>query len=420
MKKETFIRLIDAYLQGSATSEERRIVETYYQKLEQKGKTLLRAKDEQALKQAILSNIIAGVEAADQAKTSAKINSSTTIESSIASSTTIKSSTTIESVRESKTLTLKLWKLSAAVAAAAAAITLGVWLYYSSTTSRHAEFISASRLANDIAPGKNTATLTLDNGKTILLSDSKTGVVIGKDKFVYNDGSEIPDQVRDDAGARHDKAEMFIVSTPRGGQYQVVLPDGTKVWLNAESKMSFPSQFIGRERKVLLTSGEAYFEVTRNKSMPFIVESEGANSRPGQRLTVLGTHFNINNYADEGSTRTTLLEGSVKINEATILKPGQQSVLTNNSIEVKQIDPADILDWKNEEFVFNEQTITDIMRKVSRWYDVGIVFTQNIDTEQTFSGKVSRNKRISEVLKIMQSTGQVNFRIEGRTVYVIK
>jgi transmembrane sensor len=361
----------------------------------------------------------------------------------------------------------RMWPRVAVVAAAVAAITLGTWLYVNEIASSRKASRNDEVVMNDIAPGKQGATITLADGKVIQLSGSKSGVVIS-DELTYNDGTVISSSLlsssslrgRDSAsrsnlpGRGPSTTQILTANTAKGQAYQITLPDGTRVWLNADTKISFPSQFIGRQRKVLLTNGEAYFEVTKNKTKPFIVESPGTNGRPGQQVTVLGTHFNISTYPDETTTKTTLLEGSVSVSSlltstaraelgsvsqltspslrgkrsdeaiskgaAVYLKPNEQASLKGDALTITQIDPADILDWKNEEFVFNEQTITDIMRKVSRWYNINVVYTQNIDPKQTFSGKVSRTKKISEVLKIMASTGQVNFRIEGRTVYVNK
>jgi transmembrane sensor len=342
--------------------------------------------------------------------------------------------------------TVRLFPRIAVAAAAVAAITLGVWFYYaSSINGRHPEFSSGSPLANDIAPGRNTATITLANGKTITLSDAKVGVVIGDNKLAYNDGSKI-----DDSSLRGIEAisSTLTASTPRGGTYQITLPDGTKAWLNAASSIKFPSSFAGAKQRRIEMTGEVYLEVTKDKKHPFIVESKG------QEVEVLGTHFNINSYADEGSTKTTLLEGSVRVSsllssramakdlgptglgttallgpsklgmtgslgEAAILKPGQQSIISGSKrIAVANVDANDAVDWKNEEFVFKRETLQSIMRKVSRWYDVEVVYDKGIDVTETFSGVVSRKKNISEVLQLMGLNGQLKFKIENKKVYI--
>jgi transmembrane sensor len=369
---------------------------------------------------------------------------------------------------------IKLWPRIAGVAAAVAAIVLCTWLYYSANTPRHPEFISGSPLANDIAPGKNTATLTLANGQTINLSDAKTGVVIDAGSLKYNDGTDVAsslrggttrqphtsDEIAASRNAPRNDDMMLTAATPRGGQYQITLPDGTRVWLNADSKISFPAQFIGKERKVLLLNGEAYFEVakltrpslrggTHETSsgqavrIPFIVESKG------QQVEVLGTHFNISAYNDEEATKTTLLEGSVRVSSLrggthetssgqavrqshdeiatsrraprndVILKPNQQAVLTANKLDVITANIEQILAWKNGQFAFQKQSLQEIMWGISRWYDVEVVFEPGFESIP-FTGSVSRFKNISSVLHILELTGKVHFKIEGRRVTVMK
>jgi len=316
----------------------------------------------------------------------------------------------------------RLWPRIAVAAAAVVAITLGVWLYEiasSRSVSRSDEIVQ-----NDIAPGRNTATLTLANGKTVTLSDAKTGVMINASKFTYSDGTVLDPSSRGTEGSldhttsrdvssrRHDgKGNNIAVATPRGGTYQVVLPDGTEVWLNADSKISFPTQFAETKRRVSL-EGEAYFQVAKDKKHPFIVESKG------QQVEVLGTHFNISSYADEGSVKTTLLEGSVNVN-GTILRPNQQAILKGSALQIKTVDPSVAIAWKNGEFVFNEEPLQDIMRMVARWYDVEVVY-ENIDKNKPFGGSVSRFENISKVLEKLELTGSVHFKIEGRRVTVSK
>lgn len=294
------------------------------------------------------------------------------------------------------------WPFIAAAASILILISVGLWFY----NTRHPQGSLATKdlFANDIAPGKNTATLTLANGKTIILSDAKSGVVVGGD-LRYNDGS----LVRNSSGTH----EVLTASTPRGGTYQVTLPDGSKVWLNAATSIKFPSTFKGLvNRKVELIGGEAYFEVAKNKAQPFVVESNG------QMVEVLGTHFNINSYADEGSIKTTLLEGSVKVNNM-VLKPNQQSVLSSNKINIRSVDAQSEIAWKNGDFNFNNESIQDIMKQLSRWYDIEIKYEGEI-TQDMYYAKISRNRNISEVLKRLEEAKGVHFKIEGRKVIVTK
>ncbi|MBB5439514.1 ferric-dicitrate binding protein FerR (iron transport regulator) [Pedobacter sp. AK017] len=322
-----------------------------------------------------------------------------------------------------------LWPGIAIAAAAVAAIVFGLFFF---KAPRHSEPGSGSAsYTNDIAPGKNTATLTLANGKTIILSDVKTGVIVNADKLSYNDGTAV------EHGYPGEGRDEVVMSTPRGGMYQLTLPDGSHVWLNADTKISFPSQFIGKERKILLLYGEAYFEAAKNKQKPFVVESDG------QLVTVLGTHFNISAYKDEGAIKTTLLEGSVRVSlsrgkrsekngplsyrrqdgqegEAVVLKPNQQSLVTENrSISIKPVDIEQVVAWKNSQFMFESENIQTIMKMVERWYNVDVVYTGEI-TDEKFGGGVSRFDNVSKVLKSLESTGKVHFKIEGRKIYVSK
>ncbi|MDR6784323.1 transmembrane sensor [Pedobacter africanus] len=306
----------------------------------------------------------------------------------------------------------RLWtKLSVAIAAAVAAIVLGIWFY----NAPHPEGSEATRAllnyANDIAPGKNTATLTLANGKTITLSDAKNGVAVDGSKLVYNDGTAVTA-----ASPKIDSTIMLTAATPRGGTYQIILPDGSKVWLNAASSLKFPSIFNkGTSRKVRLT-GEAYFEIAKDKTRPFIVATDK------QEVEVLGTHFNVNSYADEPIAKTTLLEGSVKIsafNAAEILKPGEQASLKGNRINVENVDTEAAIAWKNGNFVFDDEDLESIMRKIARWYDMEVYY-QDKPQKPSSLGILSRSKNLSALLKILESSGEVHFKVEGRRIIVMK
>jgi ferric-dicitrate binding protein FerR (iron transport regulator) len=204
------------------------------------------------------------------------------------------------------------------------------------------------------------------------------------------------------------------LSTPRGGQYQLVLPDGSKVWLNASSSIHFPTAFAGHERNVELT-GEAYFEIAKNKQKPFHVNVNG------MQVEVLGTHFNVNAYGDEGAIKTSLLEGSVKIKKGNIsglLKPGQQGVLKKNStdLEIKNADMNEAIAWKNGLFEFDGADIKSIMREIGRWYDVDVVYAGKVP-DRRFEGKISRDAQLSDVLKIL-ALSNVKFSVEGKKIIV--
>lgn len=321
-----------------------------------------------------------------------------------------------------------LWTRIVAAAAILLVIGAGVWFYQSYRNADHINILAK----NDIAPGKNAATLTLANGKIINLSDAKTGLVIDASKFTYNDGSKVQVSSRTESLSSDEKSDPSLrgssgdpslygkavtMNTPRGGTYQIKLSDGTQVWLNASSSLKFPASFVSlKERKVELT-GEGYFEVAKNKALPFIVISKG------QQVEVLGTHFNISSYKEDVAVKTTLLEGSVKVKsnkESLLLMPGQQSILINGKTKVIQVQTEDVVAWKSGYFMFNNESLEDIMLKVARWYDVDVEY-KNVSTRKiTFFGTVSRFSNISEVLRKLELTGEVKFEIEGKRIIVIE
>lgn len=277
--------------------------------------------------------------------------------------------------------------------------------------------LTAQHENNDVRPGGNKAILTLADGSEISLTDaadgklaSQSGITITKTQ----DGALIYEIGKASPGAA---AQYNTISTPAGGQYQVNLPDGSKVWLNAMSSLKYPTLFGRTDRKVTL-SGEAYFEIAKDQQRPFTVVSNGAGK--AQEVTVLGTHFNINSYTDEAATKTTLLEGSVKVSSGTnakTLKPGQQSAVSDQ-ILISEVDVNQALDWKNNSFYFVDENIRTIMRRLSRWYDIDVVYEGKVP-EFGFGAEISRGKRLSEVLKALETTEKVHFKIEGRRVTVM-
>nr|WP_121271412.1 FecR family protein [Pedobacter schmidteae] len=292
-------------------------------------------------------------------------------------------------------------------AAAAAIIVIAstvVWLYRSDTPKP-----KESSYANDVAPGKNAATITLANGKTINLSDAKNGVIIDASKLTYNDGTVI------DAHDGQQASAPQTISTPAGGTYQVRLPDGTRVWLNAASSLKYPASFAAfKERKVELR-GEAYFEVNKDKTHPFIVKTNR------QEVQVLGTHFNVNAYASEKGDYTTLLEGSVKVNHSAksyLLKEGEQAAVTAATVKIAQVNTDEVVDWKNGNFNFQDKDITSIMTTLERWYNIEVVYEGEV-TNIGFNAELSRNNTLVHVLKVLEKTGSVKFKVEGRRVTVM-
>lgn len=269
---------------------------------------------------------------------------------------------------------------------------------------------------NKIIPGGNKAILTLANGSQIVLESAKKGVLANQQNIIVNKTAD-GKLVYDASQKQQDNAELQsgynTISTPNGGQYQVVLPDGTRVWLNAASSLKFPVAFTGKERNVEL-SGEGYFEVAKNRAMPFRVTVNHST------VEVLGTHFNIMGYADEKSTNTTLLEGSVKIisgNNQKLIVPGEQARV-NGAIEVAKVNAAQAVEWKNGNFNFSHENIETIMRKVARWYNVSVQY-QGAITNEGFVGTVPRSENITEVLNALELTGLVHFKIIERRVIVM-
>lgn len=261
----------------------------------------------------------------------------------------------------------------------------------------------------DILPGSDRAVLTLGNGQIIVL-DTSHGQIIQNGALTVNNDSGLLNYYGKAA-----MAEYHTLSVPRGGQYKLQLPDGTDVWLNAASSITYPTAFTGRERTVEIT-GEAYFEVAKMKQKPFRVKS--AN---GSEIEVLGTHFNVNAYADEPSVVATLLEGSIRFSKANkhyLMKPGQQARL-NKAGEIDIISNANIdavTAWRNGYFYFDGTDLQTVMRQIARWYDVTVTYEGKIP-DMKFSGEISKSNNASLVLKMLEAT-RVRFEIEGNKIIV--
>lgn len=297
-------------------------------------------------------------------------------------------------------------------------LSAGLLIWRSQQPAGKKQSYAAAPANKKILPGGNMAYLTMANGAVIKLNGRKngklatqTGVQISKVKdgvLAYNNESG--------AGQNPNEPAYNMINIPRGGQYQLVLADGTRVWLNSASSLKYPIAFYGKERKVEL-SGEAYFEVAKNPSKPFTVSVNGIS------VKVLGTHFNVMAYEDEKDVTTTLLEGSVKLmhhDHQALLKPGQQGMLNNQqtAFNIKNVDVDDAVAWKNGFFVFNDEDIQTIMKRISRWYDVDVIFPEKFK-RKNFGGTVSRFKDVSEVLHSLELTGSVHFRTEGRRITVM-
>jgi ferric-dicitrate binding protein FerR (iron transport regulator) len=282
-------------------------------------------------------------------------------------------------------------------------------------------------IVKDIPPGGNKAILTLADGATISLDDAKKGDIARDGNAQIVKGGDSGTLIYHAVAGNQQAVAYNTITTPRGGQYQLALSDGSKVWLNASSSLHFPTTFSGAERAVELT-GEGYFEIARNTAMPFSVRVNGVT------VHVLGTHFNINAYHDEPVVRTTLIEGAVKVEmggQHVLLRPGQQAVATSArtaggmaaggaeaSLRLNpEADLEEVMAWKEGIFNFKNLDIESIMRQISRWYDVEVVYAGGKKPEGHFSGMISRNTPALTVLKMLEYGG-VRFTIESKKIVI--
>jgi len=313
---------------------------------------------------------------------------------------------------------------------AAAAIFTGVLataLYYFAgrkTGGQTAVTKPAITISKDVLPGGNKALLTLADGSTIVLDSAKEGALSrqGNTQVIKLNNGQLAYKAKGQAGV----VLYNTISTPKGGTYKIILPDDTKVWLNAASSLRFPTAFTGGERNVDIT-GEAYFEVAslvggNGKKVPFIVHVNEGQGNGGMKVEVLGTHFNIMAYADEKAAKTTLLEGAVKVTQGSnsvLLSPMQQARASNSGNDLKVTDHVDTNQetaWVNGMFQYNDADFATIMRQLCRWYDVEVNYTGAVPADH-FTGKMPRNLSLAKVLKILELS-DVHFRIEGKKIIV--
>ena len=380
--KKAFSKIIKKYLKGKASDSEVSFLEKYYNHFEKESSFTWRlsVNDKENLERELFAGILQ--------KTTKK--------------------------KKIFQLSKICWYKQAAAALILLFIGLGTYYNFIATNDSETTVITTPVLAKkDLPPGGNRAILTLSNGSTVVLDSTGNGFVTQQSNTQIVKTAK--GQLSYTTLNQNSKELVYnSVSTPRGGQYQLVLPDGTKVWLNAASSIRFPVAFVGKERKVTIT-GEAYFEVAKDKKKPFIVSSANMD------IEVLGTHFNVSAYAEESIVKTTLLEGSVKINNKkseVYLVPGQQSQLNNSGqFSIKNnIDLDKEIAWTRGKFQFNSNTIQEIMLQLSRWYDVEVIYQGKVSSE-TFSAIVKRSSNISQVLKLMEASG-VKFDIEGKKICV--
>ncbi|WP_316786559.1 FecR family protein [Pedobacter frigiditerrae] len=310
----------------------------------------------------------------------------------------------------------KLWPRVAVAASFFAVLGLSLYFYNSKSPDKVEQ---ANVELADIDPAGNKAYLTLGNGKRIALTGASNGTIAEQAnvKITKTADGQLVYVIAENNSVASSKLEYNTIETPNGGRYEIALPDGTHVWMNAASSLKYPSSFaLLTERRVELL-GEAYFQVAKDKQHPFIVKTAQ------QEVKVLGTHFNINSYADEPEVRTTLLEGSVNVSNlksknSKILKPGQQATLKGGDIKVGDADVDQAMSWKNGDFVFVGEDLKAVMRQVARWYDVEIEYQGNINSSGVVS-TISRTKKLSHVLKALQINQGIHFKVEGRRVLVM-
>lgn len=321
-----------------------------------------------------------------------------------------------------KVLKKRLWPRIAA--AAAVLIGIGIGLYVVGHDSEQDRVIS---YANTIHPARNAATLKLADGKVVNLNEAKTGLIIDISALTYDDGTAVvlnADGEKQPADLEaNGKAGNLTVSTPIGRQYQLILPDGTKVWLNASSALTFPSIFSAKGNRMITLTGEAYFEVARDKSRPFIVKTNT------QEVKVLGTHFNIN--SNHSTVRTTLLEGSIAVSplgyingqeglalsaSAVLLKPGEQALQKSGKIEVISVDTEQAVSWKDGWFYFKSTSLSEVLNEAAKWYDLKITYKSDVPADR-FTGKVPRTASLGMFIKVLQLS-DVKFKLEGRNMII--
>lgn len=371
MESKTADKLLEKYTKGTCTAEEKAIVESWYLNAS------LNADD-------------SDLATPDFEKANAKLQSA------------------LEIVPKE---TLRLWPRIAV--AASILLVCGASLIFYLNNINGEKPLNTS-VVNDVTPGINNATLTLANGQKIILDNAANGKIAeqaGVSVSKTADG-QIMYSIKDLKNTG--KADFNTLSTANGEQYQIILPDGTKVWLNAATSLKFPLTFAGLSQRKVTLIGEAYFEVYKDKKRPFIVHSDH------QDVEVLGTHFNINAYKDEPTVKTTLLEGAVKVNTNYVLKPGEQFTINQEGkAGIKLVNVEDVIAWKKGNFEFNDENVYEIMRKVARWYNVEVIYEDQIPLTK-MEGTMSRFQNVSRILDVLESTGLLSFRVEGKKIYISK
>lgn len=381
-----FRRIVERYTRGGATLEEIDFLNLYYEELGNRSDILssLSAEEVQEIAGRIKNNIAAGV--LNSAGKRGKV------------------------IGMRKTL---VW--AAALTGILLAGVFGYLFIVPQDTQQTVTNQSApEKKTDDIAPGGSKAILTLADGTQVILDSADNGAVTNQGKVTIIKLSDGQLAYKNGSTSPVANLQYNTISTPRGGQYQLTLADGTRVWLNAESSLKYPTAFSAGERRVTLT-GEGYFEVAHDAKNPFFVKASGTE------VKVLGTHFDVNAYEDESSVNTTLLEGSVKVTSgggSKMITPGEQAQVNDKGrIHTSRVDVNEVVAWKDGKFIFEKADIHDVMKQISRWYDVDVEYRGNISGH--FGGTISKNVHASKVLEMLEFTGGVHFKIEGKKVIVM-
>lgn len=315
-----------------------------------------------------------------------------------------------------KTRVYSLWTRISVAASVLLLLGASFYVYrYSTTEKQHSRQVVSQ---DSIAPGKSGATLTLANGRKIRLSDAAVGELVteyGTRISKTADGGLLYDE----ESAGKSSTAQNTLSTAKGEMYMMTLPDRTKVWLNSGSALTFSPTFNEQNSRSVTLTGEAYFEVAKDKRRPFVVNTAK------QKVTVLGTHFNISSYADEKEVKTTLIEGAVKVHNlqsgtVLLLKPDQQAIVNGENLYMQQVDVNEIIAWKNGDFVFGTESFEASMRKIERWYDVEFVYKESDIKDIRLDGWIARSSRLSDVLHKIELAGNIKFEIKERRILLTK
>ena len=316
----------------------------------------------------------------------------------------------------------RIWAYTAAAAAFIGVVVLaGGFLFRDSRTSTSSiASTTTTPSRQDVAPGGNKAILTLANGKQVVLDNIENGQVSteGTSQVVKLDSGRLA--YTSAAGDADAPVVYNTLVTPKAGQFEITLPDGTRVWLNNASRLYYPTVFRKGERLVEL-SGEAYFQVAKDVEKPFVVKVLSRN--PGEadvKVQVLGTEFNISAYQDEKAVKATLINGSVRVtNDAqhVLLQPGEQAAAADNGgLKVAEVNTRSVIAWRRGFFNFDNSDLPTVMRQLARWYDIDISYEGSVPAK-SFDGNISRNSNLSEILKVLERN-QVHFRLEGKKLVV--